>query len=131
MLFFESRIVFDHFAQCNRRKSIDVRTSVEHLGACGDKWPEIRIGVVVNMAVHHEAVLVHARPGHHGIVTECGSITVVRNKQHRRYAFKPNAQIHFLHPILVVVADNQMLFSFQLRWSRFKPAPLNLFLFLH
>ena len=108
----ESGIISDHFLYGYRGKSIDINTGIQHMIICCNQLPIICVCIVVNMPIDHIATLADIWPSHHRIVAERNGLPIIGNKQHWCYTFKPLIQIGFLHPMLIVVPNDQVLFPF-------------------
>ena len=106
-------VVFYHFSEGDRFEVIDVYAGVEHSFRLGDQRPVFRIRVAVNMPKYHVSAH-HMWPGHHGVVTQCYLSLSVRERGEGADAFKIAAYITVLHPVSVMITNDQMLLSTQL-----------------
>ena len=103
-------VVLQQFVKGDRLIAVDIHPGVEHVVPGSQEWPEVRTGVIVDMAVDHVR-LFGVLPGEQRVMAQGQGVTAVGEFQHQVNTGKIAGNIHFRHPRPIVIPNQQPLFS--------------------
>jgi len=106
-------VIFQHLFKQYRGEIIDINACIENIGIVLQQGPILCICVLMNMSVYHVAAPAHRIPAHHRIMTQDEFSLSVADFRQSIDGKKVLCDINFADPGIVMIPENEMLFTFQ------------------